>query len=84
MKLKDGVVLQVMGDTFVAYDDETSTIHELNEPAYFILTKIRQGNGKGDVIKAIVEEYGVEESKAQSDYDSFIELLKESKLVFDK
>jgi hypothetical protein len=82
MRIKKGIVLQEMGDTFVAYDNDTSTIHELNESAYFIITKIKNGNSKADVIKEIVKEYEVEESKAQSDFDSFLSLLKERRIVF--
>lgn len=81
MKIKKGVIIQEMGDTFVAYDNDTSTIHELNDTAYFILKKIKGGVNKGEVIKEIVEEYGIDEAQAQSDYDSFIALLKKKKIV---
>ena len=42
MKIKKGVLIQKMGKTFVAYDNQETVMHELNETAYLILSQLEK------------------------------------------
>lgn len=81
MRIKKRVVIQKMGSTFVAYDNETSTLHELNEVGYLILSRIERGKAKAEIIKEIVASFNVSKKKAKEDYQNFLESLKKKDLI---
>lgn len=83
MKLKKGVILQEMGNTFVAYDNEHSTLHELNETAYLILRGIKNNENREKIIKKLIKEFGISRLQVKKDYDSFVQSLKDKKLLVD-
>ena len=84
MRIKTGVVIEKLGDTFVAYDNETSTLHEFNEMGFLILTRLEKGKTKLQILKEITEKYKVSYSLAREDYDSFVKNLKSKDLIVGK
>ena len=81
MKIKKDVLIQKMGDSYVAYDNETSTLHELNETGFLILSRIEKKKSKQEIIKKIVSKYKVSKNKAEGDYEEFVEVLKTKDLI---
>jgi len=81
MGIKKGVVVEKMGESFVAYDNETSNLHELNEVAYIILSDLEKGRGKASSIRKIISKFQVEEKRARKDYDYFLTELKKKDLI---
>ena len=84
MRVKPGVVIQKLGDTFVAYDNETSTLHEFNEVGFLILTLLEKGKVKLQILKEIIEKYKVSADVARQDYDAFVKKLKSKDLIVGK
>lgn len=70
-----------MGDSYVAYDNETSTLHELNETGYFILSEIAKGKSKDKLLKAITQRFEVSTEEAREDLESFVQLLEKKELI---
>ncbi len=84
MKIKKDVLIQKMGDTFVAYDNETSTLHEFNEIGFLILLGIEKKKSKQEIIKEIISKHKVSKNKAEGDYEEFVEVLKTKDLIVGK
>jgi hypothetical protein len=76
MKLKDGMVLQKMGKTFVAYDNNTSTLHELNEVGYFILDLVEKGKSEREMLTEIMRNYEITRDQAKEDLTTFLDILR--------
>lgn len=73
-----------MGENFVVYDNNTSTLHELNEIAFFVLEQVKKGKSRGEILKSLIENYDVSEDKAEKDLESFLKLIKSKKLIVEK
>lgn len=71
---------QIAGETFLVplgkevYD--SNGLFFLTEVGDFIWDRLPQAETKGDILKAILEEYDVEEAVAKKDLDSFLEKLR--------
>lgn len=70
-----------MGDTFVAYDNATSTLHELNEVAYDILLALEKGKSKGKIANLLSSKYLGSQRKAEKDLNEFLKELKTKNLI---
>ena len=81
MKIKKGVVIQKMGDTFVAYDNRTSTLHELNEVGFLILSEVEKGKDKKRIVKKIADNYEVSKGQAERDFEEFVNVLEKRDLI---
>lgn len=84
MKFKKGVLIQKLGEQFVAYDNETSTLHELNEVGYFILEHLEKGEDRKKIIRALKKNYDVSRKKAEEDVDNFLKELEKKDLIVEK
>lgn len=84
MKVKKGLVIQKMGHTFVVYDNDTSTLHELNEVAFTIISEIEKGKNKSSILSKLLKTYKVGKEKAQKDLNSFLIELKSKDLIVGK
>jgi hypothetical protein len=84
VKIKKSVLVQKLGKSYVAYDNETSTMHELNEVAYLILEGLKKGKGKKQIIDRIIKEFSVKKEEASKDFDGFSYLLKKKDLTIEK
>lgn len=84
MKIKKGLVINKLGGVFVVYDNNTSTLHELNETAFFIILRLKKGKNKTAILKDLVDRFQISEGRAREDFDSFIVELKRKGLIEDK
>jgi len=84
MRVKKGVLIQKLGNTFVAYDNDASVMHELNEVGYIILSEIEKGKGKKEIFKKIMKDFAINEKDAKKDLDEFIQGLKKADLIVEK
>lgn len=81
MKLNDQVVVEKLGDTYIAYDNNKSVLHEFNRVGYLIIESIEKGMKKNEVVARIIEEFEVNESQAKDDLDEFLRELGNKDLV---
>lgn len=81
MKIKRGVVIQKLGETYVAYDNTTSTLHEFNEEGFLIITEIQKRKNKSQIVKRLTETYPIDKKSAKRDIESFLKVLKRKKLI---
>jgi hypothetical protein len=84
MKLKKGIILQKMGSSFVAYDNKTSTLHELNETGFFILKKLEKKRTRKQIVELIVKRFKVSKNQAEKDLLEFTDFLVKKDLIVDK
>ncbi len=80
MKLKEGFVVQKIGDSFYAVPVAKNPVIgngmvKLNETAYFMWKMIEDGKGIESIADALCSEYNVEKSRALSDVRAFAEQL---------
>ena len=73
-----------MGDSYVAYDNDNSTLHELNETAYLILSGFEKGKTKTKIIDEIIKRFKVSKEEAKKDIQKFIQLLEKKDLIVGK
>ncbi len=81
MRIKEGVIIQKLGQSFVAYDNNTSTLHEFNEVGFLIISAIEEKKTKAKIIEKIVKEFKVGRDKAGRDFDEFIQGLRKKDLI---
>ena len=84
MKVKKELLLEKLGKIFVAYDNDTSSLHELNETAFLILAELKKGKTKSKIVKKLVSEYKVSLNQARTDFESFLVELKNKDLIEGK
>ncbi len=86
MKIKDGFILREVAGSFivVAVGDAVKTFNgiiTLNETGAFLWKALEQGATEEELLKALLEEYDVDESVAKEHVKKFIAKLTEAKLV---
>ncbi len=86
MKIKSGFIVRPVAGSYVvvAVGEKTvdfNGIMTLNETGYFLWQKMEKGAEKEELLKAITEEYAVEESVALADIERFMNKLEETGLV---
>jgi len=59
-----------------AFDPETGQSFVLNQTGLFIVKKLREGLSEEEVIKALTEEFEVDETTARRDFYDFVEQLR--------
>lgn len=84
MRVKKGLVIQKMGDTYVAYDNETSTLHEFNEIGFLILSGLEKRKDRKKIVQEIINQFKISSEEAQKDLDQFLKLLRKKDLIVDK
>ena len=86
MKIKENYMLRQVADTFVVVPvgsavKEFNGMINLNSVGAFLWSHLEKDNDFDAVLKAMVEEYEVEESVARADLNRFINELDESNLL---
>ena len=86
MKIKEGYILrQVAGSSIiVAVGDEAVNfdgIKTLNETGAFLWKQIEQGMDEENIVKALMDEYDVDEETAKNDVGEFVKLLINNGLI---
>lgn len=76
---------KIAGDAFLVpvgkevYD--SNGLFFLNEVGEFIWDHLENANGPEDILKALLEEYNVEESVARQDVEAFMEKLRDMDII---
>ena len=84
MRTKKGVIIQKLGELFVAYDNETGTIFEFNEVGYFIFNQIKKGKERNEILKSITRHFDVSLEETEKDLDNFLRELEKRDLIETK
>ncbi|MBR2213995.1 MAG: PqqD family protein [Eubacterium sp.] len=85
MKIKEGYILRNVAGSFVVVPIGEATLEfngmmNLNETGAFLFEKMIDGISRDDLIKALTDEYDVDDETAAEDVDAFIEKVKEQDL----
>ncbi len=85
MKIKEGYILRNVAGSFVVVPIGEATLEfngmmNLNETGAFLFKKMIDGISRDDLIKALTDEYDVDDETAAEDVDAFIEKVKEQDL----
>lgn len=81
MRLKRGVLLSKLGETYVAYDNEKSMMHELNEVGYAVLEFLKSDRTIEEVGDYLKDHYEIEEEQAYVDAGEFLVELRKKDLI---
>jgi len=84
MKIKKSVIIQRLGKTFVAYNNEKGTLHEFNEIGFVIISEIAKGKKEKDIVRKLTEIYQVTPRRALADLEEFIRVLENKNLITPK
>ena len=81
MKLKSGFVLKEMAGEFIVVSVDASLdlngVITLNETAKTVWLCLEKGAERGELIKALLDEYDTDEAEASRAVDAFVSELKE-------
>jgi len=80
-KLSKEIIINKLGNVYVAYDNSNQQMHELNEVGYFILEEIEKKKSKKQIIDKLIEYYDVDRKKASDDLKKYVDILIGKKLV---
>ena len=88
MKLKDGFVLRKIADQYMAVPvgaraKELHGMIGLNETGAFIWERLSKGQTQEEIVKALCEEYEVEENAAATSVQRFFEKLSAEGMMCD-
>lgn len=89
MKLKDGFVLRKIADQYlvVPVGARAKEIHGmlgLNETGAFILERLSKDQSQDEIVKALCEEYEVQETDALASVQRFVEKLRAEGMLSDE
>lgn len=81
MKIKEGFILRNVAGNNVVVPIGQATLDfngmmSLNDTGAFLFGKMIEGISREDLIKAVMEEYEIDEELATKDVDNFIEKVK--------
>lgn len=81
MKIKEGYILrQVAGENIVIPSGEDLDLNlmiSLNDTGCFLWKRLATGAGEEDLVRALLEEYEVEEPRARASVGAFLARLRE-------
>ena len=85
MKIREGYILRNVAGSFVVVPVGEATLEfngmmNLNETGAFLFEKMIDGISRKDLIKALTDEYDVDEKTASEDVDAFITKVEEQDL----
>jgi len=72
--------LAISDEGFI-FDPETGNSYTTNSTGVFILNLLKSGADEDEIVKALVEEYGVDEEEARRDLYDFLEQLRVYRLI---
>ena len=88
MKIKDGVVLRKIADQYMAVPvgaraKELHGMIGLNETGAFIWERLSNGQTQDEIVKALCEEYEIQEDAATASVQRFLEKLRVEGVMYD-
>lgn len=83
-KVNKGFILQKLGNGVAIFDPESSSIHTLNETAYFIFRYLKKGLSEEEIAQEIMRKYHIHEEKARDDLLNLLKELLAKKIIVQK
>ncbi|MBQ2643284.1 MAG: PqqD family protein [Eubacterium sp.] len=85
MKIKEGFILRNVADNYVVVPIGEATVDfngmmSLNETGAFLFGKLIEGIEKDELVEALMEEYDVDQERAEKDVTAFIEKVENEDL----
>lgn len=89
MKIKDGFVLRKIADQYMAVPvgaraKELHGMIGLNETGAFIWERLSNGQSQEEIVKALCEEYEVQNDAAAASVERFLEKLRAEGMLSDE
>lgn len=86
MKIKSGLILREVADNYIVVAvgervKEFNGLINLNSTGAFLWKKLENGAEEEDLVKALLDEYEIDEQTARKDVSLFVSKIKEAKLV---
>jgi len=86
MKIKKGYMVRDIADTYIVVPVgerviDFKGIMTLNETGYFLWNKLTDGISYDDLLKALLDEYEVDEATARADLDEFLGVARENGVI---
>lgn len=86
MKIKNEYVLKSLGDNLFVIVNQASSYDlskmiSVNETGAYIFNLLKKNLTKADILKSLVNEYDVNELKANEDFDLFINKLRSNNIL---
>ncbi len=86
MKIKKGYMVRDIADTHIVVPVgerviDFKGIMTLNETGYFLWNKLTDGISYDDLLKALLDEYEVDEATARADLDEFLGVARENGVI---
>ena len=86
MKIKQGFILREVAGNYIVVAvgsavKEFNGVINLNETGAYLWKKLQDGTDEEGLVKALLEEYEVEEDLARKDVKAFVEKLQGAKLL---
>jgi hypothetical protein len=86
MKIKKGYLVRDIADTYIVVPVgerviDFKGIMTLNETGYFLWNRLVNDISYDDLLKALLDEYEVDEVTAKNDLDEFLEVARENDLL---
>ena len=83
MRIKKGLVIEELGESYVVYDNDSSILHEFNEVGFLIFKLMRKGKSKKEIIKELKNVYDKDKRLLEEDYDDFVKVLEKKDLMIE-
>lgn len=85
MKIKEGFILRNVADNYVVVPIGEATVDfngmmSLNETGAFLFGKLIEGIEKDELVEELMEEYDVDQERAEKDVTAFIEKVENEDL----
>ncbi len=77
-KISENLAVSENGFLFMANSGESFTV---NETGKFIINKLKENKNEDEIINLLMNEFDVDVETAQRDFDEFMTLLRNMKLV---
>ncbi len=86
MKIKDGLILRQIADTYIVVAigeqaKKANVMITLNETGGFLWQKLSEGSNEEELLRAILNTYDIDEATAKADVEDFVKKVKDSGLV---
>ena len=81
MKIKKGLVVEELGESYVVYDNDSSVLHEFNEVGFIIFKLIKKEKSKERIIEELMSAYDTDRKLLEKDYDDFVADLEKKDLI---
>ena len=86
MKIKSGLILREVAENYIVVAvgeavKEFNGLINLNSTGAFLWKILEKGAEEEDLVKALLDEYEIDEETAKNDVSLFVKKIKEAKLV---